>query len=112
MTERNWSTNTQSKIPVSWNGITKTFSIVFSGIEGRDDLEAEWAPPVTYVVRIREANNGGWSFGFETPLTGCGFVDLKPDTEYEIEVRSKNATGEGDPAVIRVRTSPDGSLGI
>ncbi len=80
------------------------------GPEGR--VEAEWSPPITYVVRIREANTEDWGIGFETPLTGCGFVDLKPNTEYEVEVRAKNVHGEGNPALVKVRTSNDGSLGV
>ena len=49
---------------------------------------------------------------FATPLTGCGFVDLKPETEYEVEVRSKNEQGESDPVSARIRTNPEGSIGI
>ena len=115
MTQRTWSTKSQQKPPVSWNGKIKTFSIVLSGLKGlgtEDHVEAEWSPPTTYVVRIREANTEDWSIGFETPLTGCGFVDLKPDTEYEVEVRAKNVHGESSPAVVKVRTSNDGSLGV
>lgn len=115
MTQQNWSTRTQDKPPVSWNGETKTFSIVLSGLGGLGDvgsLEAEWKPPVTYVVRIREANYGRWTCGFETPLTACGFVNLKPDTEYEVEVRSKNSQGESDPVLVRVRTNPEGGLSV
>ena len=115
MDKQPWSTGSQSKPPVSWNGKTKTFSIVLSGLKGiggEDGIEAEWSPPITYVVRIREVNTSNWSVGFETPLTGCGFVDLKPNTEYEIEVRSKNVHGESGPVLAKVRTSPEGSLGV
>jgi hypothetical protein len=115
MRQQPWSTTSQSKPPVTWNGNTKTFSIVLSGLKGvgaGDGIEAEWTPPITYVVRIREANTGKWSFGFETPLTGCGFVGLKPDTEYEIEVRSKNAHGESSPVLVKARTSREGILGV
>lgn len=111
MRQQNWSTRKQDKPPVSWDGNAKTFYIVLSGLRGLGDtdiLEAEWEPPVTYVVRIREANGGSWSFGFETPLTSCGFVNLKPDTEYEVEVRSKNSFGESDPTLRIVRTDPEG----
>ena len=97
----------------SWNEREKTFSIVLRGLESpgaRDTLEAEWKPPLTYVVRIREANVDGWSYGFETSLTACGFADLKPDTEYEVEVRSKNSSGESEPVLIKVRTNPTGRL--
>jgi hypothetical protein len=67
---------------------------------------------VTYVVRIREANSGSWSFGFETPLTSCGSVDLKPDTEYEVEIRSKNSSGESTPVLVKVRTHPEGDIAV
>ena len=113
MTQQNWSTKSQAKPPVIWNANTKTFSVVLSGLRGlseKDTLEAEWKPPSTYVVRIRESNTDSWSVGFETPLTACGFVYLKPDTEYEVEVRSKNANGESEPVRLNVRTNPEGAL--
>ena len=115
MTRQKWSTRQQDRPPVSWNEKAKTFSIVLSGLENlgaQDTLEAEWKPPLTYVVRIREADTGNWSFGFETPLTACGFVDLKPDTEYEVEIRSKNSAGESAPLLLKVRTNPEGVLGV
>ena len=115
MAQQNRSTTKQSKPPVSWDGTAKTFSIVLSGLKGlgdKDSFEAEWKPPATYVVRIREANSGSWSFGFETPLTSCGFVDLKPDTEYEVEVRSKNSSGESAPVLVKVRTNPEGGMAV
>jgi hypothetical protein len=113
MAQRNWSTNTQNRPPVSWNQDEKTFSIVLHGLEGpegADTLEAQWKPPRTYVVRIREANGGSWSLGFETPLTGCGFVDLAPDTEYEVEIRPKDAGEEGDPIRMKINRDPEGDL--
>ena len=75
-------------------------------------LNAAWKPGVTYVVRIREAGEDkDWSFGFETPITSFTFVDLKPDTEYELQVRTKNAAGEGDAAFFSIRTGPAGDSG-
>ena len=74
-------------------------------------LNASWKPGITYVVRIREAGAQDWSFGFETPITSFTFVDLKPDTEYELQVRTKNAAGEGDPAFFSIRTGPTGESG-
>ena len=71
-------------------------------------LQAKWKPGLTYVVRIREAGTEAWSFGFETPLTRFSFIDLKPDTEYEMQIRAKNAAGEGEPSLIRMRTNPSG----
>ena len=55
-------------------------------------------------------SGGSWSVGFETPLTACSFVYLKPDTEYEMEVRSKNTDGESEPVRLKVRTNPEGAL--
>ena len=113
MAQRNWSTTMQNRPPVSWNQDEGTFAIVLGGLEGLEGegtLEAEWKPPRTYVIRIREANEGSWSFGFETPLTGCGFVDLNPGTEYEVEIRPKDAQGEGDPIRMRIHTDPEGDL--
>ena len=113
--KKHWLTRRQRKPPVSWNGQTDTFTIRLSGLKGMGggrNVEAEWAPPITYVVRIREASSGEWSYGFETPLTGCRFVGLKPDTEYEVEVRSKNAHGESGPARIKSRTNPNGGLAV
>ena len=113
--KKSWLTNSQRKPPISWNGQTDTFTIRLNGLKGRggrSSVEAEWAPPVTYVVRIREVGSSEWSFGFETPLTGCRFVGLKPDTEYEVEVQSKNAHGESGPALVKHRTGPNGDLGV
>ena len=115
MGQQNWSTTKQDKPPVSWDGNAKTFYIALSGLKGlgdKDSLEAEWKPPVTYVVRIREVNSDNWSFGFETPLTACGFVDLNPGTEYEVEVRSRNSSGESEPTLVKVRTDPEGGLSV
>ena len=71
-------------------------------------LNASWKPGVTYLVPIREAGEPDWSFGFETPITSFTFADLKPDTEYELQVRTQNAAGEGDPAFFSIRTGPTG----
>lgn len=115
MGKQPWETSSQTKPPVSWNGETKTFSIVLSGLKGigaTESLEAEWVPPITYVVRLREVGTDEWSVGFETPLTGVSFVYLKPNTEYEMELRSKNAHGESAPVLARARTKPNGSIGF
>lgn len=71
-------------------------------------LEAKWEPGLTYVIRIREAGTGPWSFGVETPIATCTFVDLKHDTEYEIQVRTRNPAGVGKPSYFRMRTNPVG----
>lgn len=74
-------------------------------------VDAKWRPGATTVVRIREAGAETWSPGFETPLNGCSFVGLEPNTEYEIQVTHKNAAGEGPPARLRCRTEPNGDVG-
>lgn len=72
-------------------------------------IDASWCPPHTYVVRIREAGTDNpWSFGVRTPLASVTFVDLEPDTEYELQVRTRTAAGEGPPALFRFRTDPKG----
>lgn len=68
-------------------------------------VEAKVRPSVISVVRIRELGAEEWSPGFETPLTGCRFVGLKPDTEYEIRLTHRNKHGEGPPVIKRLRTS-------
>ena len=108
-----WETRSQESPPVRWDGNTKTFSILLRGLKGlnvEDGIEVEWAPSVTYVVRIRELGQRVWSVGVETPLQGIGFVDLKPDTEYEMEVRAKNSGGEGSAVLMRTRTNRDGFI--
>ena len=77
-------------------------------LEDGKAIEASWTPGLTYVVRIREASEQDWSFGFLTPITSFTFVDLKPDTEYELQVRTRNAAGEGPPAFFKIRTSAEG----
>ena len=67
-------------------------------------------PQVTYVMRVRELGADEWLVGVETPLSSCTLVGLKPDTEYEMELRAKNAAGESDPAVVMCRTDPHGAV--
>ena len=69
-------------------------------------LEAKWNPTVTSVVRIRETGTEAWSPGFETPFNKCSFVDLKPDTEYDVQVTHKNDIGESEPAITSIKTTP------
>ena len=74
-------------------------------------IEAKWRPGATTVVRIREAGTETWSPGFETPLNGCSFVDLQPNTEYEVQITHKNAAGEGSPTTLRCKTRSNGDVG-
>ena len=111
MTQQGWSTVRQDNPPVSWNADAKKFSISMAGPDG-GGVEAEWEPQITYVVRIREVGTDEWSYGFETPLTSCGFDGLKPDTEYEVEVRAKNDSGVSEPSVSKVRTKADGTASV
>ena len=69
-------------------------------------LKARWKPTVTSVVRIRESGTEAWSPGFETPFNKCSFVDLKPDTEYDVQVTKKNDVGESEPASTSIKTGP------
>ena len=98
---------TQSSPRIHWDGSTWSVSLPLQ--EG-NVLDASWKPGLAYVVRIREAGtNEAWSRGFETPLTHISFADLKPDTEYEIQVCTKTDAGEGQPQLVRIRTSPAGN---
>ena len=91
---------------IEWDGTTWCVTLP---VEHGNVLEAKWAPGLTYVVRIREAGSEHWSFGFETPVPSCTFVDLKPDTEYEVQIRAKTGQREGAPACVRMRTNPVGA---
>ena len=91
---------------VAWND--GKWSVRLPVDDGRQVVEATWRPGTTHVVRIREAGREAWSFGFETPLASFTFVDLSPDTEYEVQVRARTASGEGEPAFLRLRTNPKG----
>ena len=93
---------------IKWEGGTWFVTLP---VDNGKVIEATWKPGVTYVVRIRKSGTEQWSFGIEIPVTGCTFVDLNPDTEYELQVRAKNAAGEGTPALFRVRTTPTGNSG-
>ena len=73
-------------------------------------IEAEITPGTISVVRVREAGAGNWLVGFETPLTNARLIELKPDTEYEVEIRYKNSAGEGPGKCVTVRTKPDGKI--
>lgn len=97
----------ETKPSVEW---TDGEFIVSLPLQGRV-VDAKWRPETTTVVRIREAGTQDWSPGFETPLNGCNFVGLEPNTEYEIQVTHKNAVGEGPPAILMCRTEPNGNVG-
>ncbi|MYF52837.1 MAG: fibronectin type III domain-containing protein [Gammaproteobacteria bacterium] len=72
-------------------------------------LEAQWKPAKTTVLRIREENSDEWSLGFEIPLDSCAFVDLKPDTEYEVMITQKNDFGESEPVIDKLKTKTESS---
>ena len=93
---------------IRWDG---RVCVVTLPMAGGGNLEAKWTPETTYVVRIREAGIGEWSFGFETPVAGATFRSLRPDTEYEVEFRVRGSSGEGDPVLARFRTDPVGESG-
>ena len=70
------------------------------------NLEAKWKPSLTTVIRIREAGTNDWRFGFETPLNTCSFVDLTPDTSYELALSQKNEQGESERRTEEFKTGP------
>ena len=80
-------------------------------VDNGKTIEASWKPAFTYVVRIRQAGHEEWSFGFETPVDSFTFTDLKPDTKYQLQVRTKNAAGEGTPEFFTIHTGPAGHRG-
>ena len=88
---------------VSWDNQKQWFYVELPTDDG-NSIKADWGPVLTYIVRIRRVGSEHWSPGFETPFTNCSFSDLQPDTEYEVEIRAKNAAGKGDPSYSRVRT--------
>ena len=98
------------KAPVRWNGTSYDICLPWPDVPHQQWLEVVVTPQVTYVVRLRESGTDKWLVGVETPLTSCTFLDLKPNTEYEMEVRAKNADGETAPAVVTCRTGPDGAV--
>ena len=89
---------------LAWDG--EMISVSLPNKIGRV-VEAKWVPPYTSVVRIREFGTDEWSLGFETPFNMCSFVDLKSDTKYEVQVTYKNDAGEGEPAIIAMKTDPN-----
>ena len=91
---------------IKWDG--KSWSLTLPVEQGKV-LQAKWNPGRTYVIRIREAGTERWSFGLETPIPSCTFVDLAPDTEYEFQLRAKTAGAEGPPAFVKMRTNPVGA---
>ena len=95
----------QQSPEIKWDGKTWFVSLP---VEGKA-LDAKWVPNITYVVRVREVGTEQWSIGFETPLTHCTIVDLKPDTEYEMQLQAKNAAGKSEPTYSKVRTNSEGT---
>ena len=91
---------------IEWNGKEFVFSLP---TDDGSVIEGKLEPALTYVVRIREAGDGEWSVGFVTPFTHCTTVGMEPNTQYEFSVTAKNAAGEIEPAITRVRTKPDGT---
>ncbi len=69
--------------------------------DGKNVIEAKWEPEITYIVRIRKYDDEKWSFGFETPLTVCNFVDLKPNQMYMMKV--SHGTDQGERVIHRIR---------
>ena len=90
---------------LEWDGTT--LSVSLPDKRGRV-LKASWDPAVTSVIRIKESETDEWSPGFETPLSRCTFVGLKPGTEYDVQLTHKNSAGESKPVYSKVRTKAEG----
>ena len=91
---------------IEWDG--KTWSVTLPLEDGKV-INAKWDPGISYVLRIREKGTADWSCGFQTPVPACTFADLKPDTEYEVQLRSRNASGDSPPTLLSIRTNPKGA---
>ena len=92
--------NSYSKI--EWDGKTRSVTLP---LEDGSLLNAKWEPALTYVDRIRESGTQNWSPGFQTPAFDCTFADLKPHAEYEVQLRSRSASGDSPPTLLTVRTN-------
>ncbi|MYD80996.1 MAG: fibronectin type III domain-containing protein [Gammaproteobacteria bacterium] len=95
----------KSNPSIKWDGTTVSVSLP----DKLDQvIDASWSPNITSVVRIRELGKEEWSPGFETIFSNCSFVDLKPDTEYEMMVTHKNEQGEeSEPSIVTTKTAPE-----
>ena len=93
---------------LKWDG--KTIAVALPMPPHGNVLEAKWEPTTT-VVRIKKAGAEKWMCGIETPLTHVSFLELEPDSDYEVEVRHKNRHNEGPPTTMTVSTKKDGSMG-
>ena len=100
--DQQMSSRTENPL-LKWDG--EMISVSLPGKLGRT-LETRWNPTVTSVVRIKESGTQAWSPGFETPFNMCSFVDLKPDTGYDLQVTHKNDVGESEPAITKIKTDP------
>ena len=76
---------------------------------GNMNLDVNCQLAHVYLVRIRRAISKQWSPAFVTPFANITFDALQPDTEYEVEVRAKNASGPGAPALHKFKTGPKGT---
>ena len=68
------------------------------------------SPSFIYEWKIRESGGEEWSVGFEAPVQNCTFTDLKPDTEYVVQVTAKNGGGKRESALSRVQTDSEGRI--
>ena len=79
--------------------------------DGKNVIEAKWKPEITYIVRIRKYDGGEWSFGFETPLNVCNFVDLRPNAMYVMKVSHRTDQNEDIIHRIRGKANQEGEFG-
>ena len=75
-------------------------------------LQATWETDFTYVARIREAGSDEWGVGFEMPLLLFWFTDLKPHTEYEVELRARRGEIDSHSVTAKGRTDAFGRVKI
>ena len=99
----NQMSNRTGNPQVEWDG--NRISVSLPDKLGRT-FEASWVPAVTSIVRIRESGTQAWSPGFETPFFKGAFRDLKPDTEYDVQVTYKGDEGEREQKISSFKTDP------
>ena len=89
-----------------WDNKDRKWKVSLPMKEGT--MDASWVQSTVTVIRLREID-GSWSPGFVTPLNNVEFTDLRPSTEYEMELRHMNEHGKGKPIYRRFITDPNAS---
>ena len=97
------ATTNQDQPKVRWDDLAQRW-IVDLPMGDDQRAQAEWNQSIVTVIRIREVGTSEWSPGFVTPLNTCSFRDLKPCTEYEVELKHSSPHGDSSTVVKRLAT--------